>query len=271
MRFFKAVFDFYLISSLHVSFAVWALYKVSHIYYESSENPYLDGLVVTSTIVGYNLIKYGSIFLINKKLISKGIIFITFLSFIVGLKCFFHLDLLTQLVFILSFMLVTLYLTPNPSLNTNMRNVNGVKIFLVSLTWTLVSYVSLIGQMKSVELNQNILMGIQRFVYVFVATIPFEIRDMKIDSSDLGTLPQRFGIFKSKIIAISLLIINMFILYFTVEINFIFKIIELFIYSILFYSIVITSTSKPLNFTRFWIEGIPIIWIFILLAINQIF
>ena len=271
MRFFKAVFDFYLISSLHVSFAVWALYKVSSIYYESSENPYLEGLVITSTIVGYNLIKYGSIFLINKKLISKQIIFITFLSFIVGLKCFFHLDLLTQLVFILSFMLVTLYLIPNPSLNTNMRNVNGIKIFLVSLTWTLVSYVSLIGQMKSVELNQNILMGIQRFVYVFVATIPFEIRDMKIDSSDLGTLPQRFGIFKSKIIAISLLIINMLILYFAVEINFTFKIIELFIYSILFYSIVITSTSKPLNFTRFWIEGIPIIWIFILLAINQIF
>jgi len=104
-----------------------------------------------------------------------------------------------------------------------------------------------------------------------VATIPFEIRDSKTDESGLGTLPQRFGIFKSKLFGLSLLIINTYLLYYILEINMIFKIIESFIYLILSYGLLVSSSNKTLNFTRFWIEGIPIFWIFILLILNRLF
>ena len=152
-----------------------------------------------------------------------------------------------------------------------MRNSNGVKIFLVAFSWTLVSYVSLSSQMNILEFNQNVILGIQRFIFVLVATIPFEIRDINIDDSELGTLPQRFGVFKSKLLGILLLTLNTCLLYFVIEINLIFKIIEFFIYLVLGYALLISSTNKPLSFTRFWVEGIPIIWIFTLLILNQIF
>ena len=271
MKLLKTLYSFYLLSSLHVSFAVWALYKVSFIYFNSTENLYLDGLVFTSSVVGYNVIKYGSMFLKNKTLVSKEIIFITFSSLLIGIWCFFYTHLLTQVVFILSFILVILYIIPNPSSKINLRNSNGVKIFLVAFSWTLVSYVSLTSQMNILEFNQNVILGIQRFIFVLVATIPFEIRDINIDDSELGTLPQRFGVFKSKLLGILLLTLNTCLLYFVIEINLIFKIIEFFIYLVLGYALLISSTNKPLSFTRFWVEGIPIIWIFTLLILNQIF
>lgn len=271
MKLFKFFFEFYLSSSLHVSFSVWALYKVSFIYSNSTENLYLDGLIITSSIVGYNLIKYGSIYLKNNLSISKSITFITFLSFLVGVWCFFNIHLLTQFIFIISFILVILYVIPNPSSNKNLRNSYGVKIFLVAFAWTLVSHFSLSVHMNITEFDQNIIIAIQRFIFVLVATIPFEIRDSKTDESGLGTLPQRFGIFKSKLFGLSLLIINTYLLYYILEINMIFKIIESFIYLILSYGLLVSSSNKTLNFTRFWIEGIPIFWIFILLLLNRLF
>ena len=271
MKLFKFFFEFYLSSSLHVSFSVWALYKVSFIYSNSTENLYLDGLVIASSIVGYNLIKYGSIFLKNKLSISKSIIFVTFVSFFIGVWCFFNIHLSTQFIFILTLTLVILYLIPIPSSNKNLRNTYGVKIFLVAFSWTLVSHFSLSVHINISEFDQNIIMAIQRFIFVLVATIPFEIRDINKDKSGLGTLPQRFGVFKSKLLGISLLLVNTYLLYSVLEINMIFKIIESFIYLILSYGLLVSSANKNLNFTRFWIEGIPIFWIFILLILNQLF
>ena len=271
MKLFKRLFEFYLLSSLHVSFAVWALYKVSFVYSDSIGSLYIDGLVVTSSVVGYNLIKYGQIFYNKKLLISKSIVFITFLSFLIGLWCFFNVHLLTQVIFIITFILVIFYLIPNPSSNKNLRNSYGIKIFLVAFSWTLVSHLSLISNLSYSKFDQNIIITIQRFIFVLVATIPFEIRDINVDKSQLGTLPQRFGIFKSKLLGIVLLILNTYLLFFILDINIKFKIIEFFIYLILGYLLVVSSINKGLNFTRFWIEGIPIVWIFILSTLSQIF
>ena len=247
------------------------MYKVSFIYSNSTENLYLDGLIITSSIVGYNLIKYGSIYLKNNLSISKSITFITFLSFLVGVWCFFNIHLLTQFIFIISFILVILYVIPNPSSNKNLRNSYGVKIFLVAFAWTLVSHFSLSVHMNITEFDQNIIIAIQRFIFVLVATIPFEIRDIKIDKNDLGTLPQRFGIFKSKILGLLLLILNTCLFYFIIDFHFIFMLLEVFIYFILGFFLLISNANQPLNFTRFWIEGIPVFWIFILSILNQLF
>ena len=65
MKILKSLFEFYLKSSLHVSFAVWALYKISFINFNSTEMPYLDWLVFTYSIVGYNIIKFVLIFFKN--------------------------------------------------------------------------------------------------------------------------------------------------------------------------------------------------------------
>ncbi|MDG2371511.1 MAG: hypothetical protein P8L83_02750 [Flavobacteriaceae bacterium] len=271
MKIVKSLFEFYLQSSLHVSFAVWALYKISFIYIDSSDVPYLDCLIVTSSIVGYNKIKYGSIFLKNRKLISNEIILISFLAFVVGFWCFIQVDLLIKSIFIICFAVVVLYVIPNPSSNKSLRNTNGIKIFLVAFSWTLVSYLSLINEMNAHNFFHYLVMGIQRFIFVVVATIPFEIRDINFDKSELGTLPQKFGIFKSKLFGFLLLTLNSFFLYFIEDINFYYKIIEFIIYLILAYTLFKTTKNKSLNYTRFWIEGIPVFWLFNLLLLSQLF
>ena len=50
-------------------------------------------------------------------------------------------------------------------------------------------------------------------MYVVIAILPFEIRDMKYDSIKLATIPQRIGIEKTKIIG-ALLIVIIFLLEF---------------------------------------------------------
>ena len=271
MKILKTFFEFYLRSSLHVSIAVWTLYKISCIYTKTDETPYLGGLVFTSTLVGYNIIKYGYVFINNRKLISKKNFSITFICLILGMWCFLNIDLFTQFIFIISLSLVILYLLPIVPFKTNLRNYSGLKIFLVAFTWTLVSYFSLISEIKNIEPFQIIIMGFQRFIFVLVATIPFEIRDIKFDQHLIGTLPQRFGVFKTKLLGLILLCLNTCLLYFFIEIDLIYKLVESFIYFILSYALIISSVNNGLNFARFWVEGIPIIWYFILLFLIQIF
>ena len=40
----------------------------------------------------------------------------------------------------------------------------------------------------------------QRYLYVVIAILPFEIRDMQYDSIKLSTIPQQIGIIKTKFI-----------------------------------------------------------------------
>ena len=115
-----------------------------------------------------------------------------------------------------------------------------------------------------------LIFGIQRFIFVFVLIIPFDIRDTKTDKIELKTIPQALGIFKSKLLGISLLIFNATIFYFTDNISFELIIVEVFMYLILSYALMISNSKKNLNFTRFWVEGIPIIWFLILFILRQI-
>tara|TARA_Y100000996_G_scaffold415502_1_gene410639 strand:+ start:12235 stop:13053 length:819 start_codon:yes stop_codon:yes gene_type:complete len=270
MKIIKSIFELYLITSIHVSFAVWALFRISVLYLDFDNNPYLDYLVVTSSIVGYNKIKYGSVFFKNRKLISNEIIFTTILAFIIGLWSFAHVSLLTQFIFIITFLIVVFYTIPPIPLKNNLRNTYGIKIFLVSFSWTMITHFSLINEVNSSHYFQYLILAIQRFIFVFVAIIPFEIRDIRIDESRIGTLPQRFGIFKSKLLGILLLTVNIFILFLVNNMIYFYKYLELSIYIFLAYSLIFSDKKKSLNFTRFWVEGIPIFWYINLFFFNQL-
>ncbi|MAH82314.1 MAG: hypothetical protein CMC21_03575 [Flavobacteriaceae bacterium] len=271
MKILKSIFEFYLHSSIHVSIAVWSLYKISFIYLNSPYIQYLDCLVITSTIVGYNKIKFGSIFLKNKKLVSNEIKVISVLAFLIGFWCFIKVNLLIKIIFLLSFIVVFIYTIPNPYSKKNMRNTNGIKIFLVAFSWTLVTYFSLFNEMKNENFLQYFILGLQRFIFVLVATIPFEIRDINLDENELMTIPQKFGIFKSKLIGVFLLGINSLFFLGVENINIYYITLELFVYAILAYALVKVTKYKKLNYTRFWVEGIPIFWVFNLFILSQLF
>jgi hypothetical protein len=133
-----------------------------------------------------------------------------------------------------------------------------------------VTYFSLISQINLVGDLSYITLAIQRFVFVFVLTIPFDIRDINVDNIELKTIPQILGIRKSKLLGILLLIFNTSIFYFVGEISLIFILVEVFINLILGFLLIISDPKKPLNFTRFWVEGVPIIWVIILYVFMHI-
>lgn len=86
----------------------------------------------------------------------------------------------------------------------NMREIPHLKIHLIAFSWIIV--LILFPALNEGIINDSIVwMAIAHYCYVVAVTIPFDIRDLKFDSSSQMTVPQVFGIVVSKIIALALL------------------------------------------------------------------
>ena len=259
------LFEWYLKTNIHVSISVWSLYKITFFYINSYQNHYLDWVVFTSSFVGYNMLKYSPILFKDKCKILKSLEIVIFFAFVVGVFCFFKLDLLTQIIFSICFIIVFFYSTTSIFSVFSLRSLKGLKIFIISFVWTSVTYLSLLSQMDFKYEFTYIILGIQRFIFVFVLSIPFDIRDVNIDPPELKTIPQTLGILKSKLLGILLLSISVLMFYFVTEIRPSYIIIETIIYIFLICLLIMCNNKKHLNFTRFWVEGLPIIWLVVLI------
>ena len=184
---------------------------------------------------------------------------------------FFNLKLTTKIFVFIGAIIVLLYTIPFNN-NKNLRNVKGLKIFLVVFGWlSLVVGVPIsIAPKFDIDLFFQLLM-IQG-IYIFVATIPFEIRDLKHDRPNPLTIAQIFGIYNVKLLGYLLLIINLIFTFFSFGIFSAFSLSSAisFLLLIIFLYIVTPEHSKYL--TSFWVESIPIFWsvIYYLLNFNMI-
>ena len=61
MKFLKQLFDFYINASIHVALAVYALVRITELYFNLSYNESLDYFIFYGTISGYNFIKYAGV------------------------------------------------------------------------------------------------------------------------------------------------------------------------------------------------------------------
>lgn len=87
----------------------------------------------------------------------------------------------------------------------SLRDLPFLKIFLIAITWAFVLYVfPLINE--GIQPNWYIAVGI--FIYVVAVTIPFDIRDLKLDAPGQMTFPQILGVPGAKALSISLLLIS---------------------------------------------------------------
>ena len=82
-----------------------------------------------------------------------------------------------------------------------LREVPGIKIFLIALLWALVSVGLLVEEHQIGWTTDVWLLFIQRLCFVFAIAIPFDIRDMKYDSLQMKTIPTVFGEEKARYIA----------------------------------------------------------------------
>ncbi|MEY2963244.1 MAG: hypothetical protein RL754_505 [Bacteroidota bacterium] len=76
-----------------------------------------------------------------------------------------------------------------PKFGGGLRSIPGMKLFIIAVTWAYITA----GIPAIISGNQFWPIFIERFFWTAALTIPFDIRDARIDSSDLKTLPHVFG------------------------------------------------------------------------------
>lgn len=86
--------------------------------------------------------------------------------------------------------LVFFYVFPQQKYK-NLRRFCGLKIYIVSLSWVLITGVYPFGTFELNSAQYGYLL--QRFLLIILATLPFEIRDLDKDDAHLFTLAQTLG------------------------------------------------------------------------------
>ncbi|MDP5157822.1 MAG: hypothetical protein NWQ07_04505 [Flaviramulus sp.] len=273
MKVLKQLFNFYIDSSIHVAFSVVSLTWITLLEFEIPFDFKILLFVLSSSITGYNFVKYFGVAKFHHRSLAnrlRYIQFFSFLSFILMSYFIWQLQSIT-LLYILAFGIIT-FLYAIPFLpkrfyidsQHNLRNIGGLKIYLIALVWTGVTvFLPLIE--NSFSLNDDVfLTAIQRFILIIVLMLPFEIRDLRYDSLKLATIPQKIGVRQTKIMG-SLLLGMFFLLeLFKNQTTYIAIIILVLITSLTLIFLLFSKTEQRKYYSAFWVEGLPIFWLILL-------
>jgi hypothetical protein len=257
----KKLLNFYIKSSIHVALAVLALAKIS--LFSAGLDPQYTLLIFIffSALSAYNFIKFFPLIKNQKLSFSPALIpLLTLTAFIISGGIIFLLPSLVAAFAILGGFLVLGYTVPFQSTLSNWRSKKGWKLYLVVLSWLCLT----VGiPLASTALFDAVLffkIALVQGIYIFVAILPFEIGDLNIDSSALQTLPQTLGIKRVKILGILLLLLGGVIAIFSFGFSSPFVKSSLITFFILGLCLWRSNDNQSLLFTRFWVEGIPILW-----------
>jgi hypothetical protein len=167
-----------------------------------------------------------------------------------------------------------LYVLPANSFNRknkNLRNRPGLKIFIVAIVWALlIVFLPIINNYDKIDFIVLIYF-IQIFIYVFVAILPFDIRDINLDIKILNTVPQNIGIKSTKTLGLVLLFVFVLLDFIQIllleNVNLLTVLINIVIcifLSILLYN---SRENQTKNYASFWVESIPIFWLLLNLVL----
>lgn len=267
MKLFQQFFNFYLDASIHVALASLSLLYGSSLLLNIPFDRSLAIFIFFSTILTYNFMKYGVETKKYTKATNKNAVFIKALSIfsllIVLLQLpLFHRNTLIFLVFLA--LLTGLYAIPLLPNSKNLRSLGGLKIVIVAIVWAGTTVIFPVLH-QAIPMSWDIwIETVQRFILILILIIPFEIRDLAYDAPELKTIPQRFGVANSKIIA-SFGVVLFYPLTFLKDT---FLWIDLIGKGLLFlmmgFTIFSTKRNQSPYFASFWVEAIPIFWVLIL-------
>lgn len=274
MKQLKQFFNFYIDSSVHVALSVYSLTWITLLEFELPYDENLLYFIFFASITGYNFVKYFGVAKFHHRRLTswlKAIQIFSFFCFL--LMCYYGLQLSHKsLFYILGFGVVTfLYAIPFLPKHLfldkqhNLRSIGGLKIYLIALVWTGVTvFLPLIENTYQIN-NDVILTAVQRFLFIIVLMLPFEIRDLNYDSLKLSTMPQIIGVKQTKIAGVLLLVVFYFAEFFknsTVVCN----IVALSIITIITaLFLVFSNINQGKYYSAFWVEGLTIIWLVLLL------
>lgn len=263
MKFIRAIFRFYIQSSMHVALAVTSLAAVTLLEFGLPLNLNLLGFLFFGAIVGYNFVKYTGVSNLHHLEITPDLMIIRGFSILafLGLSYFAFLMPVTVIFYAAGFgVLTVLYAFPFIR-GRNLRTLRGLKVFIIALVWSGFSVILPIVHNGSDFGLKLLYQGIEIFSYVIVLMIPFEIRDLKYDEPELETLPQKLGIRKSKWLGTDLLGVVIFMSFMQELQNFTHLTIAIIIAVISLIFIWNAKEEQGPYYTSFWVEGIPILWL----------
>ncbi|MGB6153731.1 MAG: hypothetical protein WBG48_17245 [Pricia sp.] len=267
----RRFFDFYLDASIHVALAIVAMVQVTCLTLNITADTHLIWFLFFGSMACYNFMKYGveaEKYILVTGRHQKHIQWISFIA--LGAACYHGYFLSTEVYLTLAVLvgLTGLYAVPVLPHTKNLRNLGGLKIFVVALVWagtTVILPVIAAGQPISWDVQVE---TIQRFLLVLILMVPFEVRDLVYDSPQLRTLPQRFGIKGAKIMGAIAIIPLYFMTFLKDEIGTTELVTKGLLCLILGLLIGMTAKLQNRYFASFWVEAVPIFWWGLLLLPN---
>lgn len=270
MRILKQIFDFYINSSIHVALAVYALSWLTLTTFNILYDENVLYFIFYASITGYNFVKYIGMAKFHHRSLSRWLKIIQIFSFICFiLTCYYAYLLQTKTLFyvvglgIITFFYAIPFLPKRFFMDSkqNLRSIGGLKVYIIAFVWAIVTVVLPLVNNNHVINFDAIITALQRYLFVIVLILPFDIRDMRYDSLKLSTIPQRIGVKNTKFIGVLLLLVFFFIEFLKDELvtNQVISLLILVFVTTLF--LLFSSEERGKYYSTFWVEGLPIFWL----------
>ncbi|WP_386809823.1 hypothetical protein [Lutibacter holmesii] len=197
---------------------------------------------------------------------KNNLIAVTIFSlFGIGYVLFFTSLNVESLLILLPFAFMTVfYVVPifkKRNIEVSFRNFPGIKIFSIAFAWAGVTVFFPLYE-KGFVFNTSVCIEfVQRVLFLIAITLPFDIRDLQLDSKQLRTIPQVLGVKYTKILGTILIVI--FVLLGFVQKNNVSTTVIIAIITLLF--LWFSNVHKSTFYASFWVEAIPIFWLCLIL------
>ena len=203
----KKLFNYFIFGNIYIAIAAACLTLETQLLlgykFQTDTSVFL---VFFSTLFVYNISRL-QVFLGKQTfkwlLFNNTVYSLTTIGALLGLLVSMFLIELRMFVIMIPLALVSL------GYSIRLRGIPGLKIFLISMVWGIVTVFIPVLKNDGNFLDVNILLLlIRRMLFVFAITIPFDIRDRAEDAIDnLKTIPGLLGEKKSKAIALGALVL----------------------------------------------------------------
>lgn len=262
MHILTQLFRFYIQSSIHVALAVVSLSVITMIIHGLDVDYALLSFIFFSTIVGYNFVKYFPRSKIYHRTLSQPSkatqIFSIAISFALLVNCFYISIEILAISFCLG-LLNMFYAVPMPY--KTLREIPFLKVIIIAIIWTVVSgYYPFLENKFSSGYDFKFYFEIfERFTWVIVLMVPFEIRDYKFDKNSLKTMATALGIVKLKVAG--MLVISIIVVCRVWVDSIEFNAFYVIVYFSFFLSIIGSKENQNTYYASFWVEALPMIWL----------
>ena len=271
------LFKFYLNASVHVALAVFSLAWITLMKFQLPFDENVLYFIFFATITGYNFVKYFGLAKFHRRALAswlRAIQLFSMFSFV--FMCYFAFKLEFNTILVISGFGAVTFMYAIPFLpkrffvdkHHNLRSISGLKVYLIGLVWAGVTVLlPLIDE--HYPLNQEVIITcIQRFIFIIALMLPFELRDLKYDSLKLGTIPQKIGVNRTKILGVVLTLVFFFLEFLKTDLTGNYVLIHLTVAIILILFILFSRETQNDIYTSFWVEGIPLVWLLLEFCFN---